>query len=422
LPFEKRVDVAGAQTKTIDVQLIALTAGGRLRVAEQTGKPLEVVVDNAPVGKTPWEGLIAPGDHMVLLRGEGNFGTQPVLASVKLNQVASLNLLAEQLDASVRVQPTPASATVIVDGIPVGRGTWEGRLRPGAHVIEATAEGYIAFKADLNLKKDASESIAMTLDRDPTVFAERSASLGLELDAALPIGAVFGGDLSSGCSGSCSAGLPLGVRGALHGIYQASSGFGGGIDVGYLLAFRTISGRDAAVQPVGGLAPNKGTAEDKLRFGGLTVGGSAQYRRGEEWPVLLRVGLGALFASASDTRSGEFTNSFKDSYTANARETATGTYLYVAPELRLGRRFGKHFELNVGVELLLATALSQPRWKDEKSLTTTNYVAQCPPAPASCMTEQRRAQGDGSGAFGRDSLAGSLMLFVAPGLGARYDF
>lgn len=405
LPFEARVDVAGGQTVPVNVQLVALTAGGRLRVAEQTGKALDVLVDNAVVGKTPWEGLLAPGDHVVLLRGEQNLGTQPVVASVKLNLLVSLNLLAEQLDASIRIQPTPGSAMVSIDAIPVGLGTWEGRLRLGPHAIEATADGYLPFKRDVDLKKDATESVVATLERDPNVFAG-SAALGLEIDAALPIGALFGGDLSDGCSGGCSAGMPLGMHGVLHGIYETASGFGGGVDVGYLLTNRTLTAREASVQPIQGSAPNLGKANDKLRLGGLTVGASAQYHRGQEWPVLVRIGVGALLASTADERSGTFTNSKNEAYTVSRRETPSGTYLYVAPELRLGRKFGKHFEVNAGFEILVMTALSQPKWADKSQFLTGNAGA----------------QGDGLGKFGDQSIAGSFMLFVAPGLGARYDF
>jgi len=428
LPFEARVDVAGTQKVPISVQLVALASGGRVRVTEQTGKVLDVVVDNTAIGKTPWEGLLAPGDHTVLLRGEGNVGTQPVRASVKLNQLVNLNLLSEQLDASLRVQPTPASATVIVDSVPVGHGAWDGRLRSGAHVIEVTADGYLPFKKELDLKTDASESVVATLERDPTVFAQQGrASLGIELDVALPLGAIFGGDLSGSCTGSCSASLPLGMHSVIHGVYQTASGFGVGVDLGYLLTFRTLEGRATTVQPVG-IAPNQGTADDKLRFGGLTVGGSAQYHRGVEWPVVVRVGVGALFASTSDARTGNFTNTtFNEPYTTSSRETASAAYLYVAPELRIGRRFGEHFELNVGVELLLLTAFSTPKWANKASVPTTNFVTSCSPAQvpgeaAQCGAERRRQQADGSGTYPAQSIAGTFMMFIAPGIGARYDF
>jgi hypothetical protein len=407
LPFEARVDIVGLQTATVSVQLAVLTAGGRLHVAEQSGQTVDVVVDNAIVGKTPWDGVLPPGDHTVLLRGEGRVGTQPVLASVKLNQTVNLNLLVEDLDANLRVQPKPPSASVSIDGIPVGRGAWEGRLRAGTHAIEVTADGYLPFKREVTSKKDGTDAVEATLARDPSAFAEPSATLGIELDAAMPLGALWGGDLASTCNGSCSASLPVGLHGVLHGIYQTGSGFGGGVDLGYLLALRSLSARPEAIDPVGPPRLNPGTVDDKLRLAGLTLGASAQFHKGEQWPVLLRLGAGVLLGSLRDERAGSLTNSLSERYHVSLQKSATASFLYVAPEVRIGRRFGAHLELSVGTEILLMTALSKPKWNDAPGVLTTNVSGK---------------QGDGVGTFGNDTLAGSFMVLVAPGLGARYDF
>ena len=123
------------QTVQVKLELAALTAGGRLNVMEQAGRALDVVVDNATVGKTPWEGILPPGEHTVLLRGPGNLGTPPVRPTITLGQVVSLNLLGEELGAKIRIEPTPASSTIALDGVVLGRGAWEGRLRPGTHQI-----------------------------------------------------------------------------------------------------------------------------------------------------------------------------------------------------------------------------------------------------------------------------------------------
>jgi hypothetical protein len=406
LPFEARAEVVGMQTAVVNVQLVALTAGGRLHVGEQTGTAIDVVVDNAVVGKTPWDGVLAPGTHTVVLRGEGKVGTQPVSAAVTLNQTVTLNLLAEELDGSLRVQPKPPTASVSIDGVVVGRGAWEGRLRAGSHAVDVSADGYLAFRRDVDLKKDTPEAIEATLARDPSTFAGPSAAFGLELDLAAPIGVAFGGDVASTCTGSCSSSVPLGLQTVLHGIYEAGSGFGGGVDVGYLLAFRSSAGRSTSIAPIQ-RPSNPGTADDTLRLSGFTAGASAQFREGDRWPLLGRFGAGVLFGSISDTRSGSFENSKNEAYTVDLRKSASATYVYFAPELRIGRRFGQHFELNAGLTVLIMAALSQPKWKDNTQILTTDN----PPT-----------QGDGYGTFGDNTLLGSFVVFVAPGVGGRYDF
>src|SRR6185369_14685078 len=135
LPFEARVDVAGGQTVRITARLLPLSRSGRLRVADQAGRVLEVVVDGAVVGKTPWEGALAAGDHVVFLRGADDLGTQPVSVPVELDRTATLTLAAEELAAEVRIEPVPVNAGVAIDGVAVGRGIWDGRLRAGPHRI-----------------------------------------------------------------------------------------------------------------------------------------------------------------------------------------------------------------------------------------------------------------------------------------------
>lgn len=404
LPFEARIDVVGGQTARVRIVLAALTAAGRLSVSEQTGKALEVVVDNAAVGSTPWEGALAPGEHTVLLRGEGNVGTQPVRPNISLEQVVTLNLLAEQLDASVRIVPVPATSTVAVDGIVLGRGPWQGRLRPGTHEVTAMSEGFLPFKRSLALKKDAREIVPATLERDPNFLAGPRPRVAAELDSALPLGAVYGGEVADACGGSCSAGLPVGLHAVLHGVYQLGSGFGAGIDAGYLLAFRSISGADTALQPKG-RAANPGVTEDSLRLSGLTVGAAAQYHRGDEWPITARLGAGVLLGSLADSRSGTFTNTSSERYDVSLEESSPATYLYVAPEVRVGRYVAKSLEINVGAEVLLMTALTQPRWRDRTGVVTSNV-----------------ARGDGLATFGERTTAGSFLVFIAPGIGARYTF
>lgn len=403
MPFEAKVDVAGMQTVQVKLELAALTAGGRLNVMEQAGRALDVVVDNATVGKTPWEGILPPGEHTVLLRGPGNLGTPPVRPTITLGQVVSLNLLGEELGAKIRIEPTPASSTIALDGVVLGRGAWEGRLRPGTHQIAATAEGFLPMQQKFVADKDRPSVVPATLARDPD-YLRPAASIAVELDAAMPLGAVFGGDVSDACTGGCSSGLPIGVHGVLHGAYQLGSGLGFGADVGYLLAYRSISSRETTLSPKG-RADNRGTADDALRLSGFTLGGSAHYQLKGSFPILFRLGAGVLLGSVRDARTGSFSNGAGETYGVDAKTSAAATYLYVAPEIRVGRAIAKNFEVNLGVETLLMTALSQPTWSDGTGIVTSST-----------------GRGDGLATFGDQSTAGKVLVLVAPGVGARYDF
>jgi hypothetical protein len=397
LPFEARVDLAGKQNAVINVRLTALTQAGTLHVVEHAGGTFEVVIDGAVVGKTPWEGALAPGDHTVLLRGEGDVGTSPIHAVVRVNEVVNLDLPTEHLGPEINIKPQPASADVTIDGVDVGRGPWKGRLRKGSHQAVVKLDGYTPYTLTFTIGETVSD---LDVHLEPAVIAGTRAHVSLELDASLALGALWGGDLVSNCSGSCSGSLPIGFDGLFHGTYNFSSGFGLGIHAGYLLLNRSIDGRADTVTSLG-RPPSAGTVKDALRLGGFAVGADAQFEIGNEWPLTLRLGIGALIASIKDSRTGNFVDSESKAYSVDTAQSAGATYLYVAPEIRFGRRFGEHFELNIGTQLLVLAGLKTPSWD------TTQTVG---------------SGSDGIGTFPSESLSGGVMLALTSGIGAKYEF
>src|SRR5262249_46014905 len=144
-PFETLLNVAGEQIVPVDGNLRPLDRSGRLTGTEQGGAVADGLVDNVVVGKTPWLGAGAGGGHNVRLRGEGRMGTQPAMASVRVNEVTALTLPLESLEADLRLEPTPAGATIAIDGVPVGSGVWDGRLKPGSHTVDVRADGFFPF-------------------------------------------------------------------------------------------------------------------------------------------------------------------------------------------------------------------------------------------------------------------------------------
>jgi hypothetical protein len=228
--FKEGLDGFGATVEVIAgkrsvVQLRSLAAGGTLQVTEERGRVLDVVLDGAPVGKTPWRGSVPAGEHLVALRGlvelntmaeecapliEGapggrralggnvELGTQPVNVSIRAGRPTILTLTAESLDAWLRVEPTPGGASVAIDSVTVGYGVWEGRLRAGAHKIEVSSEGFLPVTRQVTLERRKPQSLAIQLERDPTSAlggVSRRAAIGTAYGAGalgLIVGAVTG--------------------------------------------------------------------------------------------------------------------------------------------------------------------------------------------------------------------------------------
>src|SRR5262249_7825599 len=128
----------------------------------------------------------------------------------------------------------------------------------------------------------------------------------IEVDGALGLAPLFGGDVVSSCSGACSAPIPLGAIAVAHAGYQLSSGLGLSLDGGYLNITQKVTGRTNAGTPTN-LPVEPGTIDDSLRIAGALLGISGAYHRGENFPILLRVGAGVLIGSLTDLRTGSLT-------------------------------------------------------------------------------------------------------------------
>jgi len=302
-PVEKRVAVAGKETLAVDAKLETLSQSGRLSVTEDGGKGAEVLVDNVGVGRTPWAGLVGPGEHVVFLRGEGSSErsrpTRPC-ASTRSRRSSSRSRPSTARSASSRRRaalrwPSTASwsATASGTGASARADTRSRSRRPGSSPSSA-----------LDLPAAAHERLAVQLERDPDSplwQAQKKPIIFAELDGSFPLALLVGGDVS----GSGSASFPLGVVARAHVGYELPSWLGFGLAAGYLYLARDVDDRQTTLRPVG-KAEAPGTANDKLSLKGLLLGGSAQLHRstfGEKMPLLLRVGVGAFLASATDRRA-----------------------------------------------------------------------------------------------------------------------
>jgi hypothetical protein len=407
-PFEHQFSVAGAQSVNVKVHLEPLLQGGRLHVEEASGQTVTVYVDGAAVGKTPWEGMLPVGDHVVILQGDDELGTQPSSASIRLNASTQLTLRAEKLPASLRLSPKPAGATLVLDGVTVGRGAWSGRVRAGYHVLETHADGFVTDQRRLTTPPDHETAVEVAL----RPVAAPGGRVFIEVDGGFAFAPSLGGNLNDGCSSPCEKSSATGFEVMGHGGYQLGSGLALLLDAGFLSLKQEYKQRSVHLEPQG-LKANPGTASDDVALNGLRVGPSAEYHRGEALTFTSRLGVGVFLGWAKDKRSGSASTVERDAngahvpaqaYNFDVSESPQARYLYVAPEFRLGWRFADRFELSAGVRALILVGLSQPTWADED-----------PVYPGDSFKV-------GELSFGADTLAGRTILVVSPGLGARFDF
>jgi hypothetical protein len=400
-PFEVRVDIAGGQSARVVAKLRPLRDSGRLRVVEQSGRSLDVVIDGTVRGQTPWEGKLELGPHMVLLRGRGIVGTQPASVVVRSQQTESLSLRAEELNAAIRIEPRPVSAQVEIDGVTLGKGPWALRLKAGRHRVEVSEEGFLSETRDVVLSSGDRQIVVVELGRDPSAARWQNPSKWtLELGTGFAVVPSLGGDIAGGCSGDCSRGFGFGGMALAQGGYELGWGLGFSLAAGYFVAVQSVDKRDASITPVG-LSARPGTLDDSLRIDGPVVGATVSYRFGDRFPVGIRLGAGALISRVRDERSGAFTARDETLFQSDAvASRASATFGYAAPEIYFGARLGRKLELGGSLAGLLLFAASQPRW--DSSIETS-------------------AGSDGRGTYAPEVLTGAFVLSIIPSVRLRYE-
>jgi hypothetical protein len=374
--YETQVSVAGGQSKSVVKELVPLRAAGILVVTEVEGRPADVVVDGVVVGPAPWTGTLAPGPHVVLLRGKGDLGTAPSTAIVTNGETKSLRLRIVKLDASLRIEPVPSNAQVFVDKVAVGSGVWEGRLQSGPHDLEVAADGFIAFRGRIVLPVGGTHK-KVALERDlsnPMWQAGFVPHVYLEALGGLAWAPTFGGDADAACSdqgGDCSS--PLGFLAGARGGYELAEGFGLELFLGAFY-LRGSTRRRVVASGENGFDWTSDDYEDSTTLFGPAAAVSASARFFETTPLTFRVWAGAARLNASFDNGGTFTGQVVYAPPGGPTETATSVQRasvperseriwvpFVGPEARFGYRFSKLLSVDAGVLVLFAFPPATPR-------------------------------------------------------------
>jgi hypothetical protein len=446
--YEEQVLVAGGQRKTISAKLKPLSKIGRLSVKEASGKSLDVVVDGAVVGKTPFQGVVAAGPHTVLLKGEGNLGTAPTPADVKENQASNLTLSAVELDAEIRIEPTPANARVDVDGVQIGNGVWEGRLPSGVHKLEIAADGFVAYRKDVRLNKGKREIVKVVLERDlsnPMWSAGFVPHLYVEAFAGGAIAMSFSGGADEACSaGDCSdSSLPLGFIAGARGGYQLTKGLGVELGLGYLSMSESMTRSVSATGETN--AAGEATVftstnyEDKTTFSGPFAAISAAYHFLDDTPLTFRVAAGAARVKATFKNGGTFnailtnpcntadpncdpseTEAISQDVQIPERDASIWVP-FVAPEVRFGYRFSKKFMLDIGAAVFFMLPPETPRTGDNAlSLSEGQRRTALDDVPDAFENPPSNAR-PGLVSFPKENGFGTFFA-IMPTIAGRFDF
>lgn len=297
-PAEQTVDIEAGRLSSVDLKLEALTAFGRVKVVEASGKEgLEVVIDGAPVGLTPWEGNLGKGAHLVSLRSP-ELGTAPKGVTVSVGQTLTVKLRAEAVGPPIRLQPIPETAVLTLGETRLGPGVWNGRLPRRAHQVTAREEGYFPRTVELPPGKTGSVSIELKVNPDHPRWPKTSTgAIRLHLFGGLGFSPSLRSDAERSCPGRCDeSSLPTAWLVGLGLSYELKNHLRLGLVGGALRLGTRVERRVDA--DFGIEHQIRDDIEVAGGFGGLSVAYNAQF--GDALSVVPRLSFGSAFLATRD--------------------------------------------------------------------------------------------------------------------------
>lgn len=408
VPFETTTPVLGKQTVTVAAKLATVARAGSLTVIEETGAEAEVIVDGAvrgKVGKAPFQEKIGPGSHWVSLRGAGNLGTQPAPVKVDHDGSATLRLTLEELPGDARIETEPVGAAIVLDGVPVGQGSWAGRLRSGSHKVTATQDGYFATSKTFDITTDTTATVKVVLERDensPLWVSGRVRKISVGVFGGGVYGLFgMGGDYERSCSNpgtECyERARGLGFVGGVRGGYEVAPGLSVELDLGYAYVSSSLSRK--TILSGENQAPVNVDITDTWSLSGFVVGAGAAYRIVRA-PIAIYGALAGgviLGGRVRDRRSGNFAclppESATDCSGAETRDPpsprpmppfgaqVSKTIPWIAPEVRFGLPLNDAMQIGVSIGAFIGITDARPAIRQAPQKTSPTDTPEIPPRP-----------------------------------------
>ena len=156
---EQQIDLKPGKKMDLPVDL-PRQAGGPATLSV-TSDPLEanVLVDGAVVGRSPYQGVLQPGEHTVAVELEGHQRRERKV-SAREGRDASISFVLSALPKrpALSVESDPVGAQVLVDGKERGRTPLIVALPPGKHEVVLHKEGRrdVATEIDMPAEQDLS--------------------------------------------------------------------------------------------------------------------------------------------------------------------------------------------------------------------------------------------------------------------------
>jgi copper chaperone CopZ len=163
----QQLTIAGGSASKAAFSIEPAVKKAQVSVVVSGAPGANVVIDGIDMGQAPFKGELVAGRHTFEARAPGFVTarqTTDVVYKESLN--IALDLSAERHEGRVKVEASPASAIIEIDGKVVGSETWEGPLPSGGHQLIVKKPGYVPYTVELTVSDDQSREVKATLLED----------------------------------------------------------------------------------------------------------------------------------------------------------------------------------------------------------------------------------------------------------------
>jgi hypothetical protein len=159
---EKTVKVAAGSSQIVKFDLNADSPAdhGTLKVVSMVPEA-QVFIDGAAAGKVPVEKKLAAGEHPVVVRLDG-YKQFEQKVRVEAGQTVTVQAALKPV-GRLRILSTPASATVMVNGLPAGKTPLDEEVEVGETVVRIEMPGFQAFEQTLTIEGGKTQTLSREL-------------------------------------------------------------------------------------------------------------------------------------------------------------------------------------------------------------------------------------------------------------------
>jgi hypothetical protein len=157
---EKKVTIRAGQSEIVKFDLNASTDQGTIKIVSSVPEA-EVFIDGAAVGKVPQEKRIAVGEHPVMVRLPG-FKPFEQKVLVQAGQVITVSADLKAV-GRLRILSTPPGASVLINGLPVGKTPFDEEIEVGDSIVRLEYPGFQAFEQTMSIEGGKTQTVSREL-------------------------------------------------------------------------------------------------------------------------------------------------------------------------------------------------------------------------------------------------------------------